>query len=74
MDTTPNPDKTAQEPWLMRRVFSEFNSGAWLTDIGNFTAACTAGGLPKKPNKKMQIHDACSDMKSTSSAAHPTAT
>jgi hypothetical protein len=50
IETTPNPDASSTQPFLMETVYSEFNSGAWLYDLGNFTASCTAAGLPKKAN------------------------
>ena len=30
------------EPWLIETVYSEFNSGAWLVDLGLVQANCTA--------------------------------
>lgn len=36
METTQNTGDSA-EPWLINTVYSEFNSGAWLVDIGTFT-------------------------------------
>jgi len=35
METTQAPAGNA-EPWLINTVYSEFNSGAWLVDIGTF--------------------------------------
>ncbi|KAF2768738.1 hypothetical protein EJ03DRAFT_114268 [Teratosphaeria nubilosa] len=32
------------EPWLIKTVYSEFNSGAWLVDLGVFKPNCTADG------------------------------
>ncbi|TKA29488.1 hypothetical protein B0A50_03501 [Salinomyces thailandicus] len=32
------------EPWLMNTVYSEFNSGAWLVNLGVFVPNCTANG------------------------------
>jgi hypothetical protein len=34
----------ATEPWLIKTVYSEFNSGAWLVDLGVFVPNCTANG------------------------------
>lgn len=45
IETKPNqrPDGSASsQPFLIETVYSEFNSGAWLYDIGNFTPTCTA--------------------------------
>ncbi|KAH9837403.1 hypothetical protein Tdes44962_MAKER08369 [Teratosphaeria destructans] len=32
------------EPWLIKTVYSEFNSGAWLVDLGVFKPNCSADG------------------------------
>jgi len=32
------------EPWLISTVYSEFNSGAWLVNLGVFVPNCTASG------------------------------
>ena len=32
------------EPWLIKTVYSEFNSGAWLVNLGVFTPNCSANG------------------------------
>ena len=32
----------AQNPWLIETVYSEFNSGAWLYDLGIFVPTCSA--------------------------------
>jgi len=40
LETTANPG--AAQPWLINTVYSEFNSGAWLVDLGTFTPNCTA--------------------------------
>jgi hypothetical protein len=40
IETTPNPDTSSQYPFLIQTVFSEFNSGAWLYDLGVFTPSC----------------------------------
>lgn len=43
METEPNTGSGSDsQPWLMKRVYSEFNSGAWLYDVGNGTAGCSA--------------------------------
>ncbi|KAF2484534.1 hypothetical protein BDY17DRAFT_323379 [Neohortaea acidophila] len=44
LETVANPDAAAaaSQPWLIETVYSEFNSGAWLIDVGNFTASCNA--------------------------------
>jgi len=34
------PGTSSSEPWLIQTVFSEFNSGAWLYDLGIFTPSC----------------------------------
>jgi len=35
---------TGSEPWLIKTVYSEFNSGAWLVNLGVFKPNCTASG------------------------------
>ena len=70
IETVQNSDSSSDQPWLMETVYSEFNSGAWLYDLGNFTASCTAAGLPKKGNGMMQM----SNSTTTSSAAASTGT
>jgi hypothetical protein len=35
-----NPNVGSSEPWLIQTVFSEFNSGAWLYDLGVFVPNC----------------------------------
>lgn len=32
------------QPWLISTVYSEFNSGAWLVNLGVFTPNCSANG------------------------------
>ncbi|KAK5166262.1 uncharacterized protein LTR77_008523 [Saxophila tyrrhenica] len=67
IDTVPNPDgSNCEQPWLMETVYSEFNSGAWLTDLGNFTASCTKAGTPKKPNVMMKAKEACDEVETES--------
>lgn len=41
LETTANPGN-ATEPWLINTVYSEFNSGAWLVDLGVFQPNCSA--------------------------------
>lgn len=31
-----NTNGTSGEPWLIESLYSEFNSGAWLVDVGSF--------------------------------------
>ena len=38
METT--YQKSTSEPYLINTVYSEFNSGAWLVDLGVFTPSC----------------------------------
>lgn len=50
METVYTGDST--NPWKIDTVYSEFNSGAWLVDIGVFTPTCSAGqkrGEAKSP-------------------------
>ncbi|TKA69121.1 hypothetical protein B0A55_08870 [Friedmanniomyces simplex] len=37
-------DTTGSEPWLIKTVYSEFNSGDWLVNLGVFVPNCTASG------------------------------
>ncbi|KAK3633036.1 hypothetical protein LTR17_008206 [Elasticomyces elasticus] len=39
-------DTTGAEPWLIKTVYSEFNSGHWLVNLGVFVPNCTADGNP----------------------------
>ena len=39
---------SAANPWQIETVYSEFNSGAFLYDVGNFTPSCNASGDPTK--------------------------
>jgi len=41
LETTQAP-AGAEYPWLINTVYSEFNSGAWLVDLGSFTPNCSA--------------------------------
>ena len=70
IETTPNSDSSSDQPFLMETVYSEFNRGAWLYDLGNFTASCTAQGTPKKPNVvNNMVSDTASNSSSASTAA-----
>ena len=60
IETVQNSDSTSSQPWLMETVYSEFNSGAWLYDLGNFTASCTAAGLPKNGNQMTNMSNTTS--------------
>jgi len=31
-----NPDPSSSQPWQISSLYSEFNSGAWLVDVGTF--------------------------------------
>jgi len=43
LETQPNKNKASDQPYLIQTVFSEFNSGAWLYDLGVFVPTnCTA--------------------------------
>jgi hypothetical protein len=42
IETSKNPKKNTDQPFLINTVFSEFNSGAWLYDLGVFVPNCTA--------------------------------
>ncbi|KAK5120797.1 hypothetical protein LTR85_005864 [Meristemomyces frigidus] len=42
METTRGTNSS--EPWLISTVYSEFNSGAWLVNLGVFTPNCSADG------------------------------
>lgn len=41
METTRST--STSEPWLINTVYSEFNSGAWLVNLGVFVPNCTNG-------------------------------
>jgi len=41
METRANGHPNPPEPWLIETVYSEFNSGAWLYDLGIFTPSCS---------------------------------
>lgn len=49
IDAVPNPKAKSDQPWLMKTVYSEFNSGAWLYDLGIFVPECNADGTPANP-------------------------
>jgi hypothetical protein len=34
--------KDKSEPFLIKTVYSEFNSGAWLVDLNVFTPSCSS--------------------------------
>ena len=34
--------KSTTEPYLINTVYSEFNSGAWLVDLGTFVPSCSS--------------------------------
>jgi len=36
IEAVANPKKNTDQPWLIDTVYSEFNSGAWLYDLGVF--------------------------------------
>ena len=55
IEAVANTDTSVSQPWLMETVYSEFNSGAWLYDLGNFTPSCTAAGLPKSGNSTTKM-------------------
>ncbi|EME82323.1 uncharacterized protein MYCFIDRAFT_211595 [Pseudocercospora fijiensis CIRAD86] len=38
------------EPWLINTVYSEFNSGAWLYDLGVFTPTCSSSKVKRTSN------------------------
>jgi len=44
-----NHKPTPIEPWLIDVVYSEFNSGAWLVDLGVFVPTCDANGNGPPP-------------------------
>jgi len=41
MEAVPSK-KGSSEPWLIQTVYSEFNSGAWLVNLGVFEPSCNA--------------------------------
>jgi hypothetical protein len=41
MEVVPNK-KGSSQPWLIQTVYSEFNSGAWLVNLGVFTPTCSS--------------------------------
>ena len=49
IETVPNPKKRTDQQWLIKVVYSEFNSGAWLYDLGIFKPECKADGTPANP-------------------------
>ncbi|KAK5171109.1 uncharacterized protein LTR77_004253 [Saxophila tyrrhenica] len=52
IETQPNRKKVNDQPFLIQTVFSEFNSGAWLYDLGVFDPTCPA---PPPPSGKRSI-------------------
>ena len=66
IETQPNSEAGSDQPFLMETVYSEFNSGAWLYDIGNFTASCTAAGTPTKNDQLMEMTNSTSSLSNTS--------
>lgn len=40
--------KSKTDPWLIKTVYSEFNSGAWLVNLGVFTPTCPPPAPPSK--------------------------
>lgn len=53
IEAVPNSVDGTDQPWLIDTVYSEFNSGAWLYDAGNFTASCTPSArLTKRESKR----------------------
>lgn len=57
IETKPNGHKpNPVEPWLIKTVYSEFNSGSWLFDLGVFVPTCDADGNgPPPPSKLMKM-------------------
>jgi len=41
MECVPSPPGSVY-PWKIKTVYSEFNSGAWLVDLGVFTPSCNS--------------------------------
>lgn len=46
---------TGNEPWLIKTVYSEFNSGSWLVNLGVFKPNCSAGGNGTGPVGKRSL-------------------
>ena len=53
IETVPNTVDGTDQPWLMNTVYSEFNSGAWLYDVGNLT--CTSAGSKKAVRRSVNL-------------------
>jgi len=51
-----NTDASAPQPWLISTIYSEFNSGAWVVDNGNFTPSCNADGTPSAASRMAMLH------------------
>jgi len=47
IEATPAAKGSAQ-PWLIQTVYSEFNSGAWLVNLGVFTPSCNSTSTSKR--------------------------
>lgn len=45
LETTPNTGSGT--PYLIDTVYSEFNSGAWLADLGVFSPSCNTTSTSK---------------------------
>jgi len=53
METEKNPDKKSSQKWLINTVYSEFNSGAWLVNLGVFVPPqCPPPPPPSKMLKR----------------------
>jgi len=53
--TEKNTDSSSSEPYLIKTVYSEFNSGAWLVNLGVFTPNCSADGNGTGPVGKRSV-------------------
>ena len=49
LETVPAPAGN-EYPWQIETVYSEFNSGAWLVNLGVFVPTCPA---PPPPSRKL---------------------
>lgn len=53
LETVKNADKKASQKWLIKTVYSEFNSGAWLVNLGVFNPTqCPAPAPPAAKTKR----------------------
>jgi hypothetical protein len=50
IETQKNHKKNNDQPFLIDTVFSEFNSGAWLVDLGVFVPTCTTATSSATPS------------------------